>query len=317
MANVKVETETLINGGTYVEDKYQDNLEKYSSVKSIDTPTCDSLKSFKVALENKNNIYEDHADILSNKIKECANNLEEIDSMIGNNVTSPLTSADNLDFSTELGEEDAITLDELANIDIDGMIDFTFDPSNVNITPEELYAKADLIKNANIPTNVKIVKMAKLFHEYTLNWHYSQQNLIYNKDYEATIEDPQKGLCCATGVSAVLYLAGIINRDDILANDGQFNPHFQENIMNAAIKKNWTCINGSDFDELQPGDIILTNYNANGYSYGHIEIYAGDGYAYSWGSDGQIHKEGPDERTVLGYQRAGSRAYRVTTSQSA
>lgn len=316
MANVKVETETLISGGTYVADKYQENLDKYSSVKSIDTQTCDSLKSFKVALENKNNIYEDHANILSSKIKECANNLEEVDNMIGNNVTSPLASADNLDFSTELGE-DAITLDELSNIDIDGTIDFTFDPSNVNISPKELYAKADQIKNANIPTNVKIVKMAKLFHEYTLNWHYSQQNLIYNKDYKATIEDPQKGLCCATGVSAVLYLAGIINRDDILANDGQFNPHFQENIMNAAIKKNWTCINGSDFDKLQPGDIILTNYNANGYSYGHIEIYAGDGYAYSWGSDGQIHKEGPDERTVLGYQRAGSRAYRVTTSQSA
>lgn len=316
MANVKVETETLISGGTYVADKYQENLDKYSSVKSIDTQTCDSLKSFKVALENKNNIYEDHANILGSKIKECANNLEEIDNMIGNNVTSPLASADNLDFSTELGE-DAITLDELSNIDIDGTIDFTFDPSNVNISPKELYAKADQIKNANIPTNVKIVKMAKLFHEYTLNWHYSQQNLIYNKDYKATIEDPQKGLCCATGVSAVLYLAGIINRDDILANDGQFNPHFQENIMNAAIKKNWTCINGSDFDKLQPGDIILTNYNANGYSYGHIEIYAGDGYAYSWGSDGQIHKEGPDERTVLGYQRAGSRAYRVTTSQSA
>ena len=316
MANVKVETETLISGGTYVADKYQENLDKYSSVKSIDTQTCDSLKSFKVALENKNNIYEDHANILSSKIKECANNLEEVDNMIGNNVTSPLASADNLDFSTELGE-DAITLDELSNIDIDGTIDFTFDPSNVNISPKELYAKADQIKNANIPTNVKIVKMAKLFHEYTLNWHYSQQNLIYNRDYKATIEDPQKGLCCATGVSAVLYLAGIINRDDILANDGQFNPHFQENIMNAAIKKNWTCINGSDFDKLQPGDIILTNYNANGYSYGHIEIYAGDGYAYSWGSDGQIHKEGPDERTVLGYQRAGSRAYRVTTSQSA
>ena len=316
MAYVKVETETLISGGTYVADKYQENLDKYSSVKSIDTQTCDSLKSFKVALENKNNIYEDHANILSSKIKECANNLEEVDNMIGNNVTSPLASADNLDFSTELGE-DAITLDELSNIDIDGTIDFTFDPSNVNISPKELYAKADQIKNANIPTNVKIVKMAKLFHEYTLNWHYSQQNLIYNKDYKATIEDPQKGLCCATGVSAVLYLAGIINRDDILANDGQFNPHFQENIMNAAIKKNWTCINGSDFDKLQPGDIILTNYNANGYSYGHIEIYAGDGYAYSWGSDGQIHKEGPDERTVLGYQRAGSRAYRVTTSQSA
>ena len=116
MANVKVETETLISGGTYVADKYQENLDKYSSVKSIDTQTCDSLKSFKVALENKNNIYEDHANILSSKIKECANNLEEIDNMIGNNVTSPLASADNLDFSTELGEKDAekLTKEDLA-----------------------------------------------------------------------------------------------------------------------------------------------------------------------------------------------------------
>lgn len=313
MANVTVMTDKLINGGTYVADKYQESLDKYNSVKSIDSQNCNSLQSFKVALENKNNIFEDHSGILSNKLIECAYNLEEIDSMIGSNVSSPLASADNLEFISSSG----VSLDNLATLNIDSSIDYTFDPSNVGITPKELYAKAELIKNANIPDNIKIVKMAKLFHEYTLNWHYSQQNLIYNKDYEATIEDPQKGLCCATGVSAVLYLAGIINRDDILANDGQFNPHFQENIMNAAIKKNWICINGSDFDQLQPGDIILTNYNANGYSYGHIEIYAGNGYAYSWGSDGQIHKEGPDERSVIGYQRAGSRAYRVTSKQSA
>ena len=37
MANVKVETEVLTSGGTYVADKYQENLDKYSSVKSIDT----------------------------------------------------------------------------------------------------------------------------------------------------------------------------------------------------------------------------------------------------------------------------------------
>lgn len=120
MANIKVDTETLISGGTYVENKYQENLDRYSIVKSIDSQACRSLSSFKVALENKNNIYEDHADILSNKIKECANNLEEVDSMIGSNVTSPLASADNLDFSTELGEEilsdeDNVYLTDLSN----------------------------------------------------------------------------------------------------------------------------------------------------------------------------------------------------------
>lgn len=312
MANVTVMTDKLINGGTYVADKYQESLDKYNSVKSIDSQNCNSLQSFKVALENKNNIFEDHSGILSNKLIECAYNLEEIDSMIGSNVSSPLASADNLEFISSSG----VSLDNLATLNIDSSIDYTFDPSNVGITPKELYAKAELIKNANILDNIKIVKMAKLFHEYTLTWHYAQEGLDYSS-FEATIEDPKKGLCCATGVSAVLYLSGLITREDILAYNGGFNPHFQENIMNAAIKKNWTCIDDSDFDQLQPGDIILTNYNGTGYYYGHIEIYAGNGYAYSWGSDGQIHKEGPDERSVIGYQRAGSRAYRVTSKQSA
>ena len=86
MANVTVMTDKLINGGTYVADKYQESFDKYNSLKSIDSQNCNSLQSFKVALENKNNIFEDHSGILSNKLIECAYNLEEIDSMIGSNV---------------------------------------------------------------------------------------------------------------------------------------------------------------------------------------------------------------------------------------
>lgn len=246
---------------------------------------------------------------MNKKINECADYLEGIDNLIANNVITPLASADNIEFT-----DDGLEVTQLANYELSNDIDYTFDPSNVGISAQELYAKAEVIRNSNLPMNIKIVKAAKLLHEYTMTWHYSNENLIYNKDYEATMEDPKKGICCATGVSAVLYLAGANDVDDMRVEQGQFNPHWQHNIERLASKMHWEIIPTENLDQLRPGDIIMTNRQSDG-SYGHVELYAGNGYVYNWGSNRDINNADPAHKTPEEYQREGAYAIRVVETQ--
>lgn len=222
--------------------------------------------------------------------------------------------ADYYSATDEKGADDAkgVLLTLLSGFSPTDNIDYTFDPSNVGISIEELYSKAGTIRNANIPPGIKIVQMAKLLHEYTLGWTWSGENLVYNKGFEGTLETPSKLICCATGVSDVLWLAGFV--DTIENQAGQFNPNYQQNIKVTAEKKGWQKITIDNFDKLQPGDIVLTSYN--GSIYEHVEIYAGNGYAYSWGSTKDIGKEGPKSVTIDEYKASHACAYRVITTET-
>lgn len=189
-------------------------------------------------------------------------------------------------------------------------LDYTYDSSNTGISVDELYAKAEIIKNSNLPINIKVVKAAKLLHEYTLGWTWDRNNLSYS-NFRSTLEIPTKTIVCATGVSDALYFAGAVN--SVGNQVGTFNPNYQTNILITAQQKGWQRIDSSNFDQLQPGDIIFTGYD--GSEYGHVELYAGNGYAYSWGSTNDMANKGPKSVSVAGYQSAGSCAYRITTSQ--
>lgn len=311
MSNVIVEPDKLISGGEFVQKKLTDSEDNYISVINCNTCSCTPLESFKTRLTSRYNKFSNHSSKFNTKINECATNLEIIDNQIGRYTNTLLASADTIDFS-----QMSASLTDLSEIDLSSEIDYTYDPSNYNISAEELYEKAAIIKNSNLPMNLKIVKVAKLFHEYTLTWHYSIDNLIYGKGYEATIEDPNKGLCCATAVSAILYLAGANTYEDMLVEGGKFNPHWQHNIERMAQRMNWTTISSSNLENLQPGDIILTSKQPDG-SYGHVEIYIGNGYAYSWGCNADIQNEGPTIRSLEGYERDGAYAIRVEHQQSA
>ena len=304
MATVNVDTSLLISGGDSIKTYKDSNETYYNGVKSLSINSCPSFENFKSALDTKFNTYSTHCDIASSKIKECATELESVDNQIASNATT--ISEMNAD-DTESG---LLTL--LSNFSISDTIDYTFDPSNVGISAQELYSKAQLIKNANIPTGTKIVQMAKLLHEYTLGWRWSNENLVYNKGFEGTLEIPSKLTCCATGVSDVLWLAGFV--DTIANQNGEFNPNFQENVMVTAEKKGWQKITAADFDQLQPGDIMFTSFN--GSIYGHVEIYAGNGYAYSWGSTADMAREGPKLVSIDKYRAENACAYRVTTTET-
>ena len=294
MANVSVDTDLLISGGNSLKAVKEGNETCYNKVESLSINSCSSFQNFKDTLKTQFDNYSTHCDIMTSKLKECATELENIESkLIG-----------------DKAESNSVTVQSISLMS--GTIDYTFDPSNVGISANELYAKATIIRESNLPDNIKVVKMAKLFHEYTLGWVWDNTDLIYNQGWEGTIEMPRKKIVCATGVSDVLYLSGLV---DTVANwADQFNPHYQENVLITAQKNGWQKITSDNFDELQPGDIIFTG--GSGSSYTHVEIYAGNGYAYSWGSTGDMAAEGPKKVSADSYRRGNCCAYRITNFQT-
>lgn len=300
MANVTVETDTLKNGGKYVQTVYNNIEQSYTNIKSLSIKVP-SFNSFQTALANKMAEFKNHSNVFVNKITECATELEKADNSIGSILTLQLESG-------PAAEGEGVVL--TSNYSLSGNLDYTYDSSNTGISVEELYAKAEIIKNSNLPINIKVVKAAKLLHEYTLGWTWDRNNLSYS-NFRSTLEIPTKTIVCATGVSDALYFAGAIN--SVGNQVGTFNPNYQTNILITAQQNGWQRIDSSDFDQLQPGDIVFTGYD--GSEYGHVELYAGNGYAYSWGSTNDMANKGPKSVSVAGYQSAGSCAYRITTSQ--
>ena len=281
MDTVNENTELLISVVMAINNNMNSCKTAYDNlIKVLSSSGCSAISNYKNNLSISFNDCVSKCDELATKLSECALDTEQLNTLIFN------------------------------DIDLSNNIDYTFDPSNCNISSQELYSKAEEIRNSNLPNNIKIVKIAKLFHEYTLDWHYSKENLIYNKDYEATIEDPKKGICCATGVSAVLYLAGANGIDAMKVEDGKFNPHWQHNIERLASKMHWEIISTEHLDQLQPGDIIMTNKQSDG-TYGHVELYAGNNYVYTCGSDDDIHNTSPAHKTPEEYKLEGAYAIRV------
>lgn len=86
MANVIVETDTLKNGGEYVQKVYDSIALNYNEIENINI-NVPSYKAFKDALADKNEDFKSHSDTFKNKITNCANDLETIDSSIGKMLT--------------------------------------------------------------------------------------------------------------------------------------------------------------------------------------------------------------------------------------
>ena len=82
MSTVKVDTETLRTGGEKVKKLYEDNKTNYTVVSNTSIEECTSYDNFKSALKNKFESYGNHATIMSEKLVECADTLEETDNTI-------------------------------------------------------------------------------------------------------------------------------------------------------------------------------------------------------------------------------------------
>lgn len=100
-----------------------------------------------------------------------------------------------------------------------------------------------------------------------------------------TFEESKTGhhkTCCATYVSWVLQEAGYITRKQHTDSAGT--------MKNTLEKMGWQEI--SSIEQAEPGDILY-------YSYGHIEIYAGDGTVYNAGSGNAIRDPSPKVKQTL------------------
>ena len=127
MANVKIDTENLKAGGQYISKSLSENENNYNSVKSINGSPCTSLENFKESLNTRFTNYSDHSSIASEKINECADSLEQIDTFIGSNVTNLLNSDMDL-FATE---DDAKLVDlALTSLKQEGYAN-PYDPENL------------------------------------------------------------------------------------------------------------------------------------------------------------------------------------------
>lgn len=117
---VEVNTATLKDGGTSVANYYSDSEQPYKSAVSISSGNCTSLESFKSSLKDKFDTFSEHSTITDTKISECASELEEIDNLIGSNVTNLLTDnmLDSEDTSLAVDDSLALGLDNITSFDV-------------------------------------------------------------------------------------------------------------------------------------------------------------------------------------------------------
>ena len=140
-----------------------------------------------------------------------------------------------------------------------------------------------------------IIAVADLIHKYM-----EENNYIYcvygSNSYEecgkfgkshgldSTFEKSKTGhqkTCCATYVSWVLQETGHITASD--------HTNGATAMKDALVRNGWTKVNS--VSELQPGDVLY-------YSYGHVEIYAGDGKVYNAGSGNAIRGASPQTKGI-------------------
>ena len=95
---VNVDTDLLRTGGSGVLDCLTECEKFYQKVISTQCGNCGSFESFKSVLSSKFDTFSEHSNIISNKLYDCGNNLEEIDKVIGSSVTESLASADSFEF---------------------------------------------------------------------------------------------------------------------------------------------------------------------------------------------------------------------------
>lgn len=149
-ANVKVTTDDLFSGSVYVNTAFSENEGYYNSVASLSADTGTSFNLFKSKLKLDFNNYEDHSDIMSDKLNLCWIDLEKVDYLIGNNVTTLLENANNFDFEDVAEEvnEDSIELVDLSN----ASYSYNVDIGNLaSLSDSERYAVLkDLTSSLNI-----------------------------------------------------------------------------------------------------------------------------------------------------------------------
>lgn len=167
----------------------------------------------------------------------------------------------------------------------------------VDYIDNRVIAIAKDIFGSKIYSGGSIIEVADMIHKYMEQNNYTYCVLDNSNQYEEcgkynkahglnrTFEESKTGYhntCCATYVSWVLQMVGYI--DDSDHSDGA------ETLAQTILmgKYGWKRVSVA---EAQPGDILY-------YTYGHIEIYAGNNTKYNAGSGDAIRRISPYETTI-------------------
>lgn len=167
----------------------------------------------------------------------------------------------------------------------------------VDYIDNRVIAIAKDIFGSKIYSGGSIIEVADMIHKYMEQNNYTYCVLDNSNQYEEcgkynkahglnrTFEESKTGYhntCCATYVSWVLQMVGYI--DDSDHSDGA------ETLAQTILigKYGWKRVSVA---EVQPGDILY-------YTYGHIEIYAGNNTKYNAGSGDEIRRISPYETTI-------------------
>lgn len=142
-------------------------------------------------------------------------------------------------------------------------------------------------KYINNESYSSILEAADALHKEQMTWHYSQNfPPLTSGNIESAINNPNKGTCCATYVSSVLYKAGLFTEEEI----NSINYNHSVSLSNLLENSGWQKI--TNYSDLQAGDIVfMTSGSTRGV--GHVQIYAGDGTWYNAGGNGSIRGEAP------------------------
>lgn len=118
-------------------------------------------------------------------------------------------------------------------------------------------------------------------------WTYSLTGL-YPHDIVASLNHPNKILCCATYVSGVLYMSGYASEDEINA----INFHGANSLLRF-MRSRGDCTEITSYEELQGGDIVFMSTDSSGGAIAHVQICAGDDQWYNAGATDAIRRSSP------------------------
>ena len=136
-----------------------------------------------------------------------------------------------------------------------------------------------------------ILEAAERIHSVyeTEKWTYSVGSDLYFGNINLSLNNPNKVTCCATFVSATLYLSGLVSEEEI--NSISYN-------SSTAIYRYLKTLDGrfmeiESFEDLEPGDIVFMTSEDVPDGIGHTQIYAGNNTWYNAGSTTAIQRASP------------------------
>lgn len=185
MANVSFETDMLQLGSKHILDYSDDLQNSCNNINSLTFDECKSLISFKDALNNKFTSFSEHSLLESSKLKECLDNLDNIEDLIGNNFGSESLELSEFEFSTT-----DLLNNEMSGIILNNLVYSSLDANMINLSLLSLGDASELFNT--LPNTLLTVALniegGKNFYS-DVNNDYNVKTVVNNYIQKITYKD--------------------------------------------------------------------------------------------------------------------------------